>query len=55
MQSLWVGPWLLRVAGWQPLQAAGSLFAINARMLATFWTWACTIRCSRGAAWAPTG
>jgi MFS family permease len=39
VQSLWAGPWLVRVVGWQPLQAAGGLFAINVCMLLTFWTW----------------
>jgi MFS family permease len=39
VQSLWAGPWLVRVAGWQPVQAAGGLFAINVCMLLTFWTW----------------
>lgn len=39
VQSLWAGPWLVRVAGWQPLQAAGGLFAINLCMLLTFWSW----------------
>ncbi|MEP6791083.1 MAG: MFS transporter [Ramlibacter sp.] len=39
MQTLWAGPWLVRVAGYAPLQAAGGLFTINLCMLATFWTW----------------
>ena len=39
IQSLWAGPWLVRVAGWAPAQAAAGLFAINLCMLATFWTW----------------
>lgn len=39
VQSLWAGPWLVRVTGWQPVQAAGGLFAINVCMLLTFWTW----------------
>jgi predicted MFS family arabinose efflux permease len=39
VQSLWAGPWLVQVAGWQPLQSAGGLFAINVCMLLTFWTW----------------
>jgi MFS family permease len=39
MQTLWAGPWLVRVAGYQPLQAAGGLFTINMCMLATFLTW----------------
>lgn len=39
MQTLWAGPWLVRVAGYGPLQAAGGLFAINVCMLVTFWSW----------------
>lgn len=36
MQTLWAGPWLVRVAGYPPLQAAGGLFTINICMLAAF-------------------
>jgi predicted MFS family arabinose efflux permease len=39
IQSLWAGPWLVRVAGYEPVKAAAGLFAINAAMLCTFWTW----------------
>ncbi|MDE2605177.1 MAG: MFS transporter [Burkholderiales bacterium] len=39
VQSLWAGPWLSRVAGWDPVAAAGGLFTINLSMLATFWVW----------------
>ncbi len=39
MQTLWVTPWMIRVAGFTPLQASGGLFGINLAMLATFWTW----------------
>ncbi len=39
IQTLWAGPWLIRVTGASPLQAAGGLFVINACMLATFWSW----------------
>ena len=39
IQSLWAGPWMVRVAGYTPLQAAGGLFFVNACMLCTFWTW----------------
>ncbi len=39
IQSLWAGPWLVRVSGWPPLQAAAGLFAINVCMLLAFWTW----------------
>lgn len=39
IQSLWAGPWLVRVAGYEPLAAAGGLFTINMCMLAAFWCW----------------
>lgn len=39
MQTLWAGPWMVKVAGYEPLQAATGLFTINICMLATFWSW----------------
>ena len=39
IQTLWAGPWMVRVAGYAPLEAAGGLFAINVSMLCTFWAW----------------
>ncbi len=39
MQTLWVTPWMIRVAGFTPLQAAGALFWINMAMLLTFLAW----------------
>ena len=39
VQSLWAGPWLTRVSGWTPGQAAQGLFSINLAMLAAFGTW----------------
>ena len=39
VQTLWAGPWMVKVAGYTPLQAATGLFYINAVMLATFWGW----------------
>ncbi len=39
MQTLWAGPWLVRVAGQTPLQAAAGMFTINLCMLAAFWSW----------------
>ena len=39
VQTLWAAPWMSRVAGFSPLQAAAGLFWINMTMLATFWTW----------------
>jgi hypothetical protein len=39
IQTLWAGPWLVRVAGATPLESATGLFWINASMLVTFWSW----------------
>ncbi len=39
IQTLWAGPWMVRVAGYAPLQAAAGLFTINACMLVTFCCW----------------
>ncbi|MCA0327164.1 MAG: MFS transporter [Proteobacteria bacterium] len=39
IQSLWAGPWMTRVGGSTPLQAATGLFWLNLGMLLTFWTW----------------
>lgn len=39
MQTLWAGPWMQKVAGYTPLEAATGLFWINVSMLCTFWAW----------------
>ena len=39
IQTLWAGPWMVRVAGYEPLEAATGLFIINVSMLCTFWSW----------------
>lgn len=39
IQTLWAGPWMIRVAGYTPLEAATGLFWINGAMLLTFWAW----------------
>ena len=39
VQTLWAGPWMVRVTGDTPLQSATGLFYINACMLVTFWSW----------------
>jgi MFS family permease len=39
MQTLWAGPWMVRVAGYTPEQAAAGLFTLNLAMLLTFWAW----------------
>jgi predicted MFS family arabinose efflux permease len=39
IQSLWAGPWMVRVTGFDPGRAAQGLFVVNVCMLATFWSW----------------
>jgi predicted MFS family arabinose efflux permease len=39
IQTLWATPWMIRVGGATPEQAAAGLFWINVTMLLTFWTW----------------
>jgi MFS family permease len=39
MQTLWAGPWMIKVAGYTPLEAATGLFWVNVCMLMTFWLW----------------
>ncbi len=39
MQTLWAGPWMVKVSGFSALQAATGLFGINVTMLCTFWAW----------------
>ncbi len=39
MQTLWAAPWMIKVAGYTPLEAATGLFYLNATMLLTFWSW----------------
>lgn len=39
IQTLWAGPWMVRVAGYTPLESATGLFYLNAWMLVTFWGW----------------
>lgn len=39
IQTLWAGPWMVKVSGYTPLEAATGLFYINAFMLVTFWSW----------------
>ena len=36
IQTLWAGPWMVRVAGYTPLQSATGLFWINITMLVAF-------------------
>jgi hypothetical protein len=39
VQALWAGPWLTRVAGYDPAAAAQGLFFVNLAMLFTFLGW----------------
>jgi predicted MFS family arabinose efflux permease len=39
MLTLWVVPWLTRVAGYAPHEAADALFQISIAMLVTYWLW----------------
>lgn len=39
VQTLWAGPWMVKVTGYAPLEAAAGLFWINLSMLCTFWLW----------------
>ena len=39
LQTLWLGPWLTRVVGLSPLQAAAGLFSINLASLMAFSVW----------------
>ncbi len=39
MQTLWAGPWMVKVAGYTPLEAATGLFWVNVTMLFIFWLW----------------
>ncbi len=39
LQTLWAGPWLTRVAGLAPAEAAQGLFFLNLSMLGAFWAW----------------
>jgi pimeloyl-ACP methyl ester carboxylesterase len=39
MQTLWAGPWLVKVAGYTSAAGRHGLFWINLSMLCTFWGW----------------
>ncbi len=39
VQTLWAGPWMVKVAGYTPEAAAAGLFGINLSMLCAFWAW----------------
>jgi len=50
MQTLWAGPWMVKVAGYTSLEAATGLFWINVSMLFTFllWGWLTPMLYARG-------
>ncbi len=39
MQTLWAGPWLIKVCGLLPGQAAGGLFAMNLALMCSYFSW----------------
>lgn len=39
VQTLWAGPWLVRVCGWSAERAAAGLFVVNLSMLLAFLAW----------------
>jgi MFS family permease len=39
MQTLWAGPWLVKVSGMAADQAAGGLFAMNLGLMGSYFTW----------------
>ena len=39
IQTLWAGPWMIRVAGYTPLESATGVFWINITMLVSFFLW----------------
>ena len=39
VQTLWVSPWMIKIAGYSALEAAQGLFYINVAMLIAFWLW----------------
>jgi predicted MFS family arabinose efflux permease len=43
VQTLWAGPWLVRVCGWSAGTAAAGLFAINLCMLLAFLGWGAVV------------
>ncbi len=51
LQSLWIGPWLSRVCGWTPQEAAQGLFALNLAMLLAFLGWGAVVPRLYSAGW----
>ncbi len=53
VQTLWAGPWMVRVTGYTPLESATGLFYLNACMLVTFWSWGMLTPWLVGKGWSP--
>lgn len=53
LQTLWIGPWLTHVCGWNAQASAVGLFAVNLSMLATFLTWGLVMPRLLRAGWTP--
>ncbi len=53
VQTLWAGPWMVRVTGYTPLESATGLFYLNACMLVTFWSWGMLTPWLVGRGWSP--
>ena len=45
IQTLWAGPWMIRVAGYTPIESATGLFWINITMLLSFFIWGYLLPC----------
>lgn len=54
IQTLWAGPWLVRICGWSAGAAAAGLFAINLCMLLAFLGWGAVVPRLYRAGWAAT-
>lgn len=39
VQTLWAAPWMIKVNGYTPAQAAQGLFALNVCLLVSYWWW----------------
>lgn len=55
VQTLWAGPWLVRVCGWSAEAAAGGLFAINVCMLLAFLGWGAVVPRLYRSGWSAVG
>lgn len=53
MQTLWAGPWMIKVSNHTPLEAATGLFWINAVMLLTYLIWGLATPALARRGWGP--